>query len=77
MLLDHSALEARAETYLMAHGRSAYARVGDEISCAIGSHQWDKAHYLQRLQWRIRKLERLRQISDQVALSRLTTLDMA
>lgn len=61
MPVDGEDLDLAAERYAAAHGEAAYKRVGDEISAAIGAGQWDRAYYLQRLQWRIRKLEQIRQ----------------
>ena len=59
MIIDLANLDIDATKYLSTHGKAAYDYVGSEISSAVGRREWDKAYYLQRLQWRIRKLERL------------------
>ena len=59
-------LERLAEQYTSLHGDDAYSLIGDEISSAVGMRKWDVAHLLQKIQWRVRKLERLRQLAAQM-----------
>lgn len=63
MILDTADLDTVAARYSAMYGTAAYERVGSEISSAVGRRDWDGAYYLQRLQWRIRKLERFEQLS--------------
>jgi len=63
-------LECLAEQYTRLHGESAYSLIGDEISSAVGMRKWDVAYLLQKIQWRVRKLQRLRQVATQVQLNR-------
>jgi hypothetical protein len=65
MILDPINLDTAAARYSARYGTAAYERVGSEISSAVGRRDWDGAYYLQRLQWRIRKLERFEQLSEQ------------
>ena len=74
MIIDMTNLDTTAARYSALYGRDAYDRVGSEISSAVGQKDWDKAYYLQRLQWRVRKLERLQQLSAQ-ANRRAVALD--
>jgi hypothetical protein len=68
-------LNELAERYLRIHGDEAYLRIAEDISKAIGQLEWDSAYQLQRAQWRVRKLERLRQITASLRLSRSAAPD--
>ena len=70
MIISEHTLDIAADDYSRHHGDSAYSKVGDDISMAIGNGEWDKAHMLQRVQWRLRKLDRLRQIAALARLNR-------
>ena len=65
MILDTVKLDDAAARYSALYGTAAYERVGSAISSAVGRRNWDEAYYLQRLQWRIRKLERFQQLPAQ------------
>lgn len=67
---DELELEHLAEHYASQHGDNAYSLIGDEISSAVGMRKWDVAYVLQRVQWRVRKLQRLRQLSAQMRANR-------
>jgi hypothetical protein len=73
MKLDEHALNNAAEHYSRSYGAEAYQKIGDDISIAVGSRQWDDAYVLQRVQWRLRKLERLRQIAAKLRETRERT----
>ncbi|MDO6416865.1 hypothetical protein Q4F19_20950 [Sphingomonas sp. BIUV-7] len=70
MKIDELELERLAEQYSLAHGEDAYVRIADEISSAVGMRKWDSAYVLQRVQWRVRKLQRLRQLNAQMRFNR-------
>ena len=70
MPLSENNLNMSAENYCRQHGSDAYQRVGEAISMAVGNRQWDHAYVLQRVQWRVRKLERLQQISAELRVNR-------
>ena len=55
-----------AEAYIRSFGLRARAKVGDDISRAIGTHGWDEAHRLIRVLSSIRKAQH----SDVVGLAR-------
>ena len=59
-------LSTSAEEYRNIHCENAYRKVGEDISMAVGNQQWDYAYFLQRVQSRVRKLERLRQIATEI-----------
>jgi hypothetical protein len=69
MIIAEEILNSRAEQYSLSHGADAYKKIGDDISIAVASRQGDDAYLLQRVQWRVRKLERLRQITAQLRQS--------
>jgi hypothetical protein len=59
-------LNASAEIYWDMHRNDAYRKVGEDISMAVGNQQWDYAYFLQQVQSRVRKLERIRQIATEL-----------
>jgi hypothetical protein len=72
MPLSETNLNMSAENYCRQHGAQAYQKVGEAISIAVGNREWDHAYVLQKVQWRVRKLERLQQISSEVRANRST-----
>jgi hypothetical protein len=72
MPLTEQRLNTSAETYCNRHSDNAYQKIGEDISMAVGNHQWDNAYFLQRVQWRVRKLERLREIAAELRLRDFT-----
>ena len=57
MPLSEHRLNATADDYLKLHGGRAFHKIGEDISIAVGNRQWDAAYFLQRVQWRLQKLE--------------------
>jgi hypothetical protein len=57
MPLSENRLNTSAENYCKLYGPDAYQKIGRDISKAVGNREWDKAYFLQRVQWRVRKLD--------------------
>jgi hypothetical protein len=54
---------AAAKDYLATYGTRAEQAVAGDINKALAGMQWNEAHRLFRVQWRIRRLERLDEAS--------------
>lgn len=71
MPLSENRLNTSAENYCKLYGPDAYQKIGHDISKAVGNREWDDAYFLQRVQWRVRKLDRLQQITAELGLKDL------
>lgn len=66
MFLMESRLCNTAMDYIEAHGQRANLKIGDDISRAIGTSDWNEAHRLQRTQSKIRKLQLCGKMSEEL-----------
>jgi hypothetical protein len=55
-----------ALSYIRAYGRGANFKIGDDISRAIGTSDWNEAHRLQYTQSRIHGLQLCEQMSQRL-----------